>query len=247
MKSEAVHRKLQYLAFLTYTWQNHLPHDYFSYSSKPLVCLFPTLFKQNLLTFISLVHQLLPQTAIRDLLVCLSQEPHRSPWVSALISQLERNMGVPSEEPLCTPMCSQRIKQLSQQFVSPRGTRGWADCFGGLVKGSGFLTNSLEQGTQKKRKSSQISLDSDVDETVQQKKRSKMDVSRQECVDAAEQNTKEGTPEKLQSVSSEGTDEKLQPPTDSESLIDALPQHMKVTTDHLICSVKCLFHFQKCN
>lgn len=166
--------------------------------------------------------------------------------MSALISQMERNIGVHSEEPLCTPICSQRIKQLSQQFVSPGGTRGWADCFGGLVKGSGSLPNSLEQGAQKKRKSSQISLDSDVDETVQQRKRSKMDVSRQECVDAAEQNTKEDASEKLQSVLSEGTDEKLEPVTDSESLIDLLPQHMKVT-DHLICSVKCLFHFQSCN
>ncbi|TWW56594.1 Fanconi anemia group E protein [Takifugu flavidus] len=194
---------------------------------KPLVCLFPTLFKQNLLTFISLVHRLLPQTAVRDLLVCLRKEPHRSPWVSALISQLERNIGVHSEEPLCTPICSQRIKQLSQQFVSPGGTRGWADYFGGFVKGSGTLTNSLEQGAQKKRRSSQISLDSDEDETVQQRKRSKMDACRQECVDAAEQNTKEDTPEKLQSVLSEGTDENIQPATDSESLIDALPQHMK--------------------
>lgn len=212
------------------------------------MCLFPTLFKQNLLTFISLVHRLLPQTAVRDLLVCLRQEPHRSPWVSALISQLERNMGVHSEESLCTPICNQRIKQLSQQFVSPGGTRGWADCFGDLVKGSGTLTNSLEQGAQKKRKSSQVSLDSDGDETVQQRKRSKMDVCRQECVDAAEQNTKEDTPEKLQSVvPSEGTDEKIQPATDSESLIDVLPQHMKVTTDHLICSVKFLFCFQSCN
>lgn len=162
--------------------------------------------------------------------------------MSALISQLERNMGVHSEEPLCTPICSQRIKELSQQFVSSGGTKGWADCFGGLVKGS------LKQGAQKKRNSSQISLDSDGDETVQQRKRSKMDVCRQECVDAAEQNTKEDTPEKLQSVvPPEGTDEKIQPATDSESQIDALPQHMKVTTDHLICSVKCLFPFQSCN
>lgn len=168
--------------------------------------------------------------------------------MSALISQLERNIGIHSEEPLCTPICSQRIKELSQQFVSPGGTKGWADCFGGLVKGSGTLTNSLKQGAQKKRNSSQISLDSDGDETVQQRKRSKMDVCHQECVDAAEQNTKEDTPEKLQSVvPPEGTDEKIQPATDSESLIDVLPQHMKVTTDHLICSVKCLFHFQSCN
>lgn len=165
--------------------------------------------------------------------------------MSALISQLERNIGVHSGEPLCTPICSQRIKQLSQKCVSPGGTRGWADCFGGLVKGSGTLTSSLEQWTQKKRKSSQISLDSDGDETVQQRKRSKMDVCSQQCVDAAEQKTKD-TPEILQSVVlSEGTDEKIQPATDSESLIDVLPQHMKVT-DHLI-SVRCLFYFQNCN
>lgn len=200
-------------------------------SSKPLVCLFPTLFKQNLLTFISLVHQLLPPTAVHDLLLCLGQDPQRSPWVSALMRQLERNIGVHSEEPLCTPVCSQRLKQLSQQFVGPGGTRGWVDCFGGLVKDSGTLSHSSTQGTQKKRK---ISLE----ETEQESKRPKVDMCSNECIDAAEQRMKEELSEKLESiVPSEGTDKNMQPAEDSESQYNALPQHIKVTTDNLICSV----------
>lgn len=206
------------------------------HSSKPLVCLFPTWFKQNLLTFISLVHQLLPQTAIKDLLVCLSQDTQRSPWVSALMRQLERNIGFHSEEPLCTSSCSQRLQQLSQQFAGPGGTRGWADCFSGHVKDSG--THSSEQGTQKKRKSSQISLGSDAEETEQQSKRPKADICSNECIDAAEQSMKEELSEKPESiVQSQGTEKNIQPATDSESQYNALPQHLKVTTENLICSV----------
>lgn len=210
-----------------------MSHTHFLiYSSKPLVCLFPTLFKQNLLTFISLVHQLLSQTAVHDLLVCLSQDPQISPWVSALMRQLERNIGVHNEEPLCTPACSQRLKQLSQQTVGPGGSRGWADCFGGLVKDSGTLSHSSEQGTQKKRKSSQISLYSDGEETEQQSKRAKVDMFSNECIDAAEQSMKGELSEKLESiVPSEGTDKNVQPATDSESQYNALPQHMKVTKE----------------
>lgn len=145
-------------------------------------------------------------------------------------------MGVCSQEPLCTPTCSQRLKQLSQQFVGLGGTGGWADWFGGLAKDSGTLSNPSEQGTQKKRKSSQISLDSDGEETVQQGKRSKMDMCSNECVDASQRSTKE-TSELETIVPSQGTDEKAQPASDSECLIDVLPQHIKVTTDHLIYSV----------
>lgn len=205
-------------------------------SSKPLVCLFPTLFKQNLLTFISLVHQILPQSAVHHLLTCLSQDPQKSPWVSALMRQLERNIGVHSEKPLCTPECSQRLQQLSQQFDAPGGSRGWADCFGGLIKDSGTLSHS-EWGTQKKRKSSQISLDADGEETAQQSKRPKVDMCSDGCFDAAEQSMKEERSEKWKSfVLSEGTGENMQPATDSESQYNALPQHIKVT-ENLICSV----------
>lgn len=209
-------------------------------SSKPLVCLFPTLFKQNLLTFISLVHQLLPQTAVHNLLVCLSQDPQRSPWVSALMRHLERSIGVHSGEPLCTPVCSQRLKQLSQQCVGPGGTRGWADCFGDLVKDSGTLSHSSERGTQKKRKSSRISLDSHGEETEQHSKRPKVDLCSNEGFDVAEQSMKEELSEKLEStVPSEGADKNMQPATDSE----ILPQHIKVTAHNLICSNPCTMKF----
>lgn len=145
--------------------------------------------------------------------------------------QLEKNIGVPSGEPLCTPGCSQRLKQLSQQFVGPGGTRGWAEYFGGLVK------DSSEQGTQKKRKSSQISLDSHGEETEQLSKRPKVDMCSNEGIDAAEQSMKEELPEKWESiVPPEGPDKNMQPATDSESRYSALPQHIKVTADNLICS-----------
>lgn len=142
-------------------------------------------------------------------------------------------MGVHSEEPLCTPLCSQRLEHLAQQFGGPGGPSAWADCFAGLVKDSGTLSNAPEQGTQKKRKSSQISLDSGGEETEQQSKRSKVDTGGNDCLDPAE---KEEISEKLDSiVPSEGTAENMQPVPDSESL-EALPQHIKVA-DHLICSV----------
>lgn len=205
------------------------------FSRKPLVCFFPTLFKQNLLTFISLVHQLLPRTAVQDLLVCPSQDPDRGPWVSALMRQLERAIGVHSEGPLCTPACCQRLKQLSLRFVGPGGARGWAHCFGGHLKDSGNCSPSPEQETQKKRKSSQISLDSDGEDTEQQSKRPKVDACRMECIDAAEQSVKGELSESL--VASEGTDKNIHPATDSGSQYSFLPQHIKVTTDGLICSV----------
>lgn len=140
--------------------------------------------------------------------------------------QLERDIGVHSEEPLCTPACSQRLKQLSQQFVGPGGARGWADCFGGLVKDSGTLSHSPEKG-ERKRKSSQISLDLGGEDTEQQSKRPKVDACEMECVDAAEQRI----------VASGGTGKNVQPASDSGSRYNFLPQHIKVTTDDLICSV----------
>lgn len=141
-------------------------------------------------------------------------------------------MGIHSEEPLCTPACSQRLKDLSQKCVGPGGSRGWADCFGG-AKDSESLSNSSEQGTQKKRKSSQIDLSSDGEETEQPSKRSKVDTCSNDCVEAAEEGAKDEISGKLESVVDvvDVTDEKLQPATDSERPHDALPQHLKVTTD----------------
>lgn len=201
------------------------------------------MFQQNLLTLISVLQQQLPQTAVRDLLVCLSREPPRSPWVSALIRQLERTAGVRREQPLCTPVCSQRLEQLSRQFVGAGGARGWADCFDGVVKDSGPVSHSSEQETKKKRKSSQISLDSDGEETEPQSKRPKVDTCSNECIDAPEQSMKEELSEKLERiVPAEGNDEKLQPAAGCEGGYNALPQHIKVTTNGLFVLSPMKFH-----
>lgn len=72
----------------------------------------------------------------------------------------------------------------------------------------------------------------------QQSKRPKADMCSNECIDAAEQSMKEELSEKLESiVQSQGTEKNIQPATDSESQYNALPQHIKVTTENLICSV----------
>ncbi|XP_042347993.1 Fanconi anemia group E protein isoform X2 [Plectropomus leopardus] len=196
---------------------------------KPLVCLFPALFKQNLLSFIYLVHSVLPRTTVLRLLKCLSQDPHPSPWVTALIRQLYRALGAHTEEPLYTPVCSQRLQELSQRLVGFGEPGGWAKCFSGhtVESESQGASGLLELGTQRKRKGSFVSLDADGEETGQQSKRMKMDICGGECVDAEEQSTKEETPEGSGSdAAAETPTGELQPAADSPR--DALPEQMKI-------------------
>ncbi|XP_070696138.1 Fanconi anemia group E protein [Pempheris klunzingeri] len=193
---------------------------------QPLVCLFPALFKQNLLSFIHLVHPVLPQTAVTHLLKCFSQDPHPSPWVSALVRQLERNLGAHDTEPLHSPLCSQRLKELSQRLVGFGETAGWAKCFSGQTVDSESQTGSglSEFGTQRKRKGSFVTLDSDGEEMGQQSKRIKMDVCGSECLDTEEQSAKE---EILESDTPVETAEDLPPASGGPS--DTLPEHIKVS------------------
>lgn len=212
-----------------------------------MVCLFPALFKQNLLSFIHLVYPLIPRTTVLHLLKCLNQDPHPSPWVSTLVRQLERNMGLKSEQPLYTPLCSQRVKELSQCLVGFGETGGWAKFFDSHAIESDAQSQSglSEQGTQRKRKSSFVTLDSDGEEAVQQNKRIKMDVCGCECLDAAEQSIKEGKSERLESESpAETSDDGLQPAPDSPC--DVLPEHLQVQS--LMSSLKVIvcFHNVTC-
>lgn len=192
---------------------------------KPLVCLFPVLFKQNLLSFIYLVPSVLPQTAVLHLLKCLGQDPHPSPWVTALVKQIERTLGANNEGPLYTPLSSQRLKELSQRLVGSGETGGWAKCFSGqtVESDSQRASGSSELGTQWKRKGSFVTLDSDGEETGQQSKRIKMDVCGGECLDAEEQSAKE---EISGRVGSDAPAEEVQPALDGPC--DALPEHIKV-------------------
>ncbi|TMS15898.1 Fanconi anemia group E protein [Larimichthys crocea] len=194
---------------------------------KPLVCLFPALFKQNLLSFVYLVYPVLPRTTIIHLLKCLSQDPHPTPWVSTLVRQLERNLRGHREEPLCTPLCSQRLKELSQRLVGLGETGGWAECFSGqhVESGSQSASGLSELGTQRKRKSSFVSPNSDGEETGQQSKRIKMDVGGSEGLNAEEQSAKEEITERLEVDALGETRAKETAPG---SLSDALPEHIKV-------------------
>ncbi|XP_070767048.1 Fanconi anemia group E protein [Enoplosus armatus] len=191
-------------------------------TAKPLVCLFPALFKHNLLSFIYLVHSVLPRTAVLRLLTRLGQDPRPSPWVTALVRQLERNLGAHSEEPLYTPLCSQRLKNLSQRLAGFDESGGWAKCFSSQTAEpeSQSASGLSEPGTQRKRKGSFVTLDSDGEETGQQSKRIKMDVCGSECLDAEQESAKED-------ISKSGAAEELQPAPGSPC--EALPEHIKVS------------------
>lgn len=138
-------------------------------------------------------------------------------------------MGVHSEEPLYTPQCGQRLEKLSQRLVGFGENGGWAKCFSGEAVESGTPTKSSvsEQGTQRKRKGSLVILDSDGEETGQQSKRIKMDVSGSECLNEAQRSTDEVMSARLGRDASEGNaDGELQPAADSPC--EVLPEHIKV-------------------
>ncbi|XP_059188536.1 Fanconi anemia group E protein isoform X2 [Centropristis striata] len=182
---------------------------------QPLVCLFPALFQQNLLSLVHLVHPALPRPSVLRLLRCLSRDPGPSPWVSALVRQLGRHVGPWSEEPLCSALCSQRLTELSRRSAGSVGTGGWATCFSDptVESGSQRASGSSELGSQRKRKGSFVSLDSDSEPTGQQSKRKKMDVCGGECLNSGEQTA--APAEDLQLA--------------ADAPCDVLPEHVKVS------------------
>lgn len=207
-----------------------MPNVYFlfTYSSKPLVCVFPALFKQNLLSFIYLVHPALSRTSVLRLLKCLSQDPHPNPWVTALGRQLERSLGAHNEEPLYTPLCGQRLQELLQRVGGFGGTGGWKCLSRHTAESTSQSASGLsELRAQRKRKGSFVNLDSDGEEMGQQSKRIKMDVCNSEHVDAEESSVLEETSERSERTApAETPGEVLQPAPDSPC--DALPEHIKV-------------------
>ncbi|KAM9344501.1 Fanconi anemia group E protein [Pholidichthys leucotaenia] len=183
---------------------------------KPLVCLFPASFKQNLLSFLYLVHTGLPRTAVGHLLKRLSLDSNPNPWVTALSRQLERNLGSERGEPLCTSACSRQLKELSQRLVSVGEPGGWAKCFSSsTAKPEAQIVSVPELGTQRKRRASWIDLDSDSEGTGLQSKRRRTDVCGEEHADVQEQEAKRET----------GQPDGHVP---AETPCDALPDHIKV-------------------
>ncbi|KAK5863496.1 hypothetical protein PBY51_000524 [Eleginops maclovinus] len=193
----------------------------------PLVWLFTALFKKNLLSFIHLVYLSLPRPPVLHLLECLCQDPHRNPWMIAMIRQLERNLEAHNEEPLYTLHCSQRLKELSQRLVGSDETAGW--CFSGPTSACESASGSSELGTQRKRKGSFLALDSDGEDTLQKSKRIKVDICGSESLDAEEQSaTEEKTGQLGNDATAETTAEERKPAT-AESPSDVLPEHIKVS------------------
>ncbi|XP_034445628.1 Fanconi anemia group E protein isoform X2 [Hippoglossus hippoglossus] len=138
--------------------------------------------------------------------------------------QIRRSVGVHDEEPLYTPLCSQRLKELSQRLVVCGETGGWAKCLSDqtVESGSQSASSLSELGTQRKRKVSLVTVDSGDEETGQQSKRIKMDVRGSEQK-AEEQDVNKETSERLER---ETPAEELQPAPDCQS--ESLPEHIKV-------------------
>lgn len=195
--------------------------------SKPLVCLFPPLFKRNLLSFIYLIFPSLPQNSVLQLLKCLRLDPEPSPWVSTLLKQLERSLGFSGKQLLCSPQCSRRLEELSQRLAGSAEPGGWAECFSGQTVEPGSQRASV-QGSQRKRKSSSVTQDSEDENTGQPSKRMKVDVSGSETPDAEEQNRKEETSGRLESdpLGETPAAADLQPAADP--VCGVLPQHIEV-------------------
>ncbi|KAM4610212.1 Fanconi anemia group E protein [Polymixia lowei] len=227
----ALHSVLQMLCQEEICPENHAQ----PLASKPLVCLFPVSFKRNLLSFIHLVHSVIPRANVLHLLDCLSREPCPNPWVTALVRQLQRNLGAPGEEPLYTSPCNQRIKGLSECLVGLGRTEGWAKCLSGQKEAPACQSKSdmSNLGTQRKRKSSCVTLDSDDEETGLQRKRKKLDLSPEEGVcsshdpTAEEQGFREDTSERGADVPTAVSAKLLKSAADN--LCEVLPEYIKAS------------------
>lgn len=208
------------------------------FPSKPLVCLFPPLFKQNLLTFLYLVRSAIPQSHTLKLLKCLSQDSNPSPWVIALSRQLERKLEMNHKDPLYSEQCSQKLKKLSEHLGDRSETGGWADCFNNRTEESESLPRPdlPEHGTQRKRRARFDHVAAEDVEMVQESKRLKMDMDVDEPVDTELQKVRTGT--------QGGSERAAGAPADG--LNDGLPEHLRVNrlrgqAGFFLSILKCIF------
>lgn len=194
------------------------------YCRKPLVSLFPTLFKHNLLSFIHLLFPRVPQAAVLQLLQCLRQESIQSPWVSVMSRQLERNFGCHTKG-LYTSECNQRLRSLTQSLVGQAETSEWAQCTSGHPVDQALQQESVftSQATQKKRKISVVTQDSDGEESRQQSKRVKADISDEDAA-AVGCGAQEAASEEVSPADSTRETQETKP----DNLCNDLPDQMKV-------------------
>lgn len=142
--------------------------------------------------------------------------------------QLERDLGIHTEEGFYTPECSQRLKKLTQRLLGQGETSGWAKCISGHTVDPVLLHEStlLDQGTQKKRKISLVTQDSDGEENGQQSKRIKVDKHREDIA-APGRSGQEATFGGSEGVLFSGAPLENQEAT-TDSPCHDLPEHMKV-------------------
>ncbi|KAL1020744.1 hypothetical protein UPYG_G00004100 [Umbra pygmaea] len=192
--------------------------------TKPLVSLFPVAFQRNLLSFLHLALPVLPGTIVLRLLDCLSQG-ELDPWVSALVLQLQRDLGASGvKESLFTPQCTDRLRGLCDRLKDGGGTAtGWAS----------YLHRPPEPASQSgldvvlsqnKRKSSCVDLDSDPGEdSGQQSKRMKTGYSpASETTDGL----KGQDSGRVSDVTESRGEAELQPSEGAPSPSSDLPQHV---------------------
>ncbi|XP_061114144.1 Fanconi anemia group E protein isoform X2 [Conger conger] len=147
----------------------------------PLVCLFPVAFKRNLLSFLHLVHPMLPTPGLVRLLDCLTRDPSHDPWISALLGQLGRDLHPQacSKHPLLTPQGRDRLGELCARL---------APCGGGGPGGSVSWSSRLAAvalpgpGSQRKRTSESAGFDIEGEAAALQSKRRRLDRAGEEAL-----------------------------------------------------------------
>ncbi|XP_007556774.1 Fanconi anemia group E protein [Poecilia formosa] len=196
-------------------------------SVKPLVCLFPPVFKQNLLIFLYLVNSAFPGPTVLLLLRCLAQDSSPSPWVRALGRLLERKLEMNFKDPLYSEQCRQKLKQLPENLGGSSEAGGWAECFNSQTEESESYCGRdlLEHGTQRKRRASfDAHVDADGEEAVQESKRLKMDnMHVDEPVDAEDEGVRMDT--------QGGSASAAETPADRPH--DGLPEHIRGSVLHM--------------
>ncbi|XP_062396113.1 Fanconi anemia group E protein [Sardina pilchardus] len=199
-------------------------------TSKPLVCLFPASFKWSLLSFLHLVHTILPKDCILSLTGCLSREENAAPWTASLVGQLHRDIRDGGSREILTPQCKTSVRELCVQFKGTGRSGGWSSYF---AKTKICETDTVPSSQSQKRKSGELDVDSSHE--GQQSKRMKMELPTSGggggggvglLEEAAEE--MEASPSKESPQDQTPVDDavaSLLPPPDSSCVI--LPDHIK--------------------
>ncbi|KAL2103328.1 hypothetical protein ACEWY4_000196 [Coilia grayii] len=194
-------------------------------TTKPLVCLFPASFKWSLLSFLHLVHTVLPKDCTLSLLDCLGQEWAVAPWTAALVGQLHKDLRQGIIKEILSPQCRQNVKELCEEFRGTGRTGGWSTYF---TKPETSLLDTTSSSQPQKRKSENLEWYSDPSDEGKQSKRMKMELSYSaELEDTAGQGSpaeKSPPPQDLPPVDDDVV-VPLLPPLNSKSVV--LPEHIK--------------------